>query len=307
MQSKCIKVVRYPASDWCEIVRIKRPLNVPGTYKTSKEKHEEFLQFYEMSRKDFNRYFISDTVDNWRNRLQKQSVNSEEYVKLLRERTLRRAVKESQHAVLSNRWDFWVTFTFSSSVVNRYDREECLKLFAQTVKKINRKFNSSLKYIIFPEKHTDGAWHLHGFLKDVPDDIIFINDHNCRDLKYFCDMGWVNAKKIRSALDDTVRKKKYYCMKYCVKALESLDSYSHLYFKSNDLDEADFEIYYKELEKDYYNFLVLENAYKHSKLFVNDFVCISNMKLSTLEVLEEFYRDDIYKKYSTFEKEIGQW
>lgn len=63
----------------------------------------------------------------------------------------------------SNVWDWFVTLTLDPERIDRYD-------FALVSKKVRKFFNNlrrkapSLYYLIVPERHKDGAWHLHGLL-----------------------------------------------------------------------------------------------------------------------------------------------
>lgn len=68
---------------------------------------------------------------------------------------------------LSNDFDYFCTFTFADSIVNRYD-------YAEVKKKLTKFFNNyrrshpDFRYICVPELHEDGAWHFHGVIKGIP-------------------------------------------------------------------------------------------------------------------------------------------
>lgn len=73
-----------------------------------------------------------------------------------------------------NEWQYFVTLTLSSE----YDRENLplfRKRFTQWVRD-QRKRGSDIKYLLVPELHKNGAWHLHGFLSGVVDVAPFAAD-----------------------------------------------------------------------------------------------------------------------------------
>lgn len=79
-----------------------------------------------------------------------------------------------------NYWDWFVTFTFSSDYVDRYDYSKCKN-------KISKWFNNlrskgvcpDMKYLVVPEQHKDGAWHFHGLFANC--DNLCFNDSGKRD------------------------------------------------------------------------------------------------------------------------------
>lgn len=73
-----------------------------------------------------------------------------------------------------NSWDYFVTLTLSSE----YDRENLplyRKRFTQWVRD-QRKHGQDIKYLLVPELHKNGAWHLHGFISGVSDVVPFADD-----------------------------------------------------------------------------------------------------------------------------------
>ena len=69
----------------------------------------------------------------------------------------RRAVRD---IALCNDFTHMFTFTFSKSYVDRYSREEIYKKTSNYLRERVR--NEGFKYVCVPEKHEDGAIHLHG-------------------------------------------------------------------------------------------------------------------------------------------------
>lgn len=72
-------------------------------------------------------------------------------------------------------WDYFVTFTFNSEKVDRYNFSEVSKKLSKWIDNIKQKYNcKDMGYIIVPEKHKDGAWHFHGLFKNC-DNLNFID------------------------------------------------------------------------------------------------------------------------------------
>lgn len=74
----------------------------------------------------------------------------------------RRAKARFRDIVLSNRWSYFVTFTFAHEEVNRYSVNDCSLNLQRFCKNFFRRHNGY--YIFVPEKHEDGALHFHGFI-----------------------------------------------------------------------------------------------------------------------------------------------
>ena len=72
-------------------------------------------------------------------------------------------------------WDYFVTFTFNSDKVDRYNFSEVSKKLSKWIDNIKQKYGcKDMGYIIVPEKHKDGAWHFHGLFKNC-DNLNFID------------------------------------------------------------------------------------------------------------------------------------
>lgn len=67
-----------------------------------------------------------------------------------------------------NDWDWFVTFTFDSVKVNRYDYEECTSKLSKWFNNL-RRTSPDMSYIVVPEQHKDGAWHFHGLFAGLND------------------------------------------------------------------------------------------------------------------------------------------
>jgi len=93
----------------------------------------------------------------------KGSVNDEKL-----ECNISRAKQKIFEYALCNDWEWFSTFTLDKKKYNRYDLEKFRKDFSQYIRNYNTKNNTEIKYLVIPETHKDGAWHMHGFLTGLP-------------------------------------------------------------------------------------------------------------------------------------------
>lgn len=152
---------------------------------------------------------------------------------------------------MCNEFSFFCTFTTSEKKVkDRYNLEEFQKSFAQFIRNLNRKRDKKIVYLLIPEKHKDGAWHLHGLIEglEIGTDLrefsleehlpyrlrtMLINGEKVYNWdKYSNKYGYFTASKIRNK--DAVSA---YICKYITKDLAKKvrESGQHLYFASQGL------------------------------------------------------------------------
>lgn len=62
-------------------------------------------------------------------------------------------------------WDYFITLTFSpDKIENRYDYSLCMKKVHKWINNCKVRKAKDLLYLLVPEQHKDGAWHIHGLL-----------------------------------------------------------------------------------------------------------------------------------------------
>lgn len=156
---------------------------------------------------------------------------------------------------LSNEWDFFFTGTIDGSRHNRFNLDSFITRFTQFIRDLRKKHGCKLLYLLVPEKHKDGAWHVHGLLSGLPEASVvpfvrglhpeklvvggFLNWTDYADKFGFCSLG---------RIQDPV-KVSFYISKYITKELgENIRGVgSHLYFASRGLRKAvkDGDVYYQ--------------------------------------------------------------
>lgn len=68
-----------------------------------------------------------------------------------------------------NPWEYFCTFTIDGSKHNRYDLRSIYASFAKWINNFNSRSGCTIRYLIIPEPHKDGAWHFHGLLSGLPE------------------------------------------------------------------------------------------------------------------------------------------
>jgi hypothetical protein len=67
-----------------------------------------------------------------------------------------------------NEFDYFVTFTLSKDKHDRYDLTGFIKKLGQDIRDLRKRKGIDIKYLLIPEPHKDGAWHMHGLIKGIP-------------------------------------------------------------------------------------------------------------------------------------------
>lgn len=148
-----------------------------------------------------------------------------------------------------NDWEYFCTFTISKEKCNRYDLKEFYNSFSKFINNYNeRRLPAGMKvsYLLIPEKHEDGAWHLHGFVSGINPDDIYTNQNGYLVWKQYDEkFGYISMDKIRD-LDRCAN----YILKYVTKNLDKSvkDQECHLYYCSKGLKRA--EVIFKEVNMD---------------------------------------------------------
>lgn len=63
------------------------------------------------------------------------------------------------------KWEYFITLTYSPDMIeNRYDFSLCMKKCSRWIRNCQNRKANDLLYLLVPEQHKDGAWHIHGLL-----------------------------------------------------------------------------------------------------------------------------------------------
>lgn len=168
---------------------------------------------------------------------------------------IRRAKSKVFELALCNNFTYFCTLTFSQEKVkDRYDLEGCMKSFSKWLNNYNyRTAAAAVQYLLIPEPHQDGAWHLHGLVSGIPEADLrqfqsyeLLPNHIRKELAkghqvfqwtaYDKKFGYCTLSPIRST--DAVSK---YITKYVTKELGSSvkELNAHLYYRSHGLKQKE--------------------------------------------------------------------
>ena len=69
---------------------------------------------------------------------------------------------------MCNEWDYFCTFTLNPEKYDRYNLSKFRSDFTLMIRHLRQKYNCDIAYLLIPERHKDGAWHMHGFVRGLP-------------------------------------------------------------------------------------------------------------------------------------------
>ena len=147
---------------------------------------------------------------------------------------------------LCNPWDWFFTGTLDERRFNRYDLDKFQLQLSQFIRDKRKVYGSQIQFLLIPEQHQNGAWHIHGMLSGLPETAIrkfrppepdklikggFMNWPDYQEKFGFCSLG---------AIRDPIATA-YYVVKYISKDLSQRgkDLGKHLYFHSRPLKKAE--------------------------------------------------------------------
>lgn len=180
-------------------------------------------------------------------------VEDETGCKLKFDSSLSRARRMVFEYAICNPWDFFFTGTISPQKFDRYNWDGIREAFKDWIKDIRKSYGSHIHYLLVPEHHKSGAWHVHGFISGLPASRLslfqkgihpyklvkagFLNWNDFEKKFGFCSLGKIRNKMAAS----------YYITKYINKELTSRrsDVGQHLYTCSRGLNRASkaFDVY----------------------------------------------------------------
>lgn len=84
------------------------------------------------------------------------------------ETSLSRTKRTISEIAECNAWSLFCTFTLDKRKYNRTDLKKFRKDFSQFIRDYRKKSSCDVKYILIPERHKDGCWHMHGLIQNLP-------------------------------------------------------------------------------------------------------------------------------------------
>lgn len=183
---------------------------------------------------------------------------------------LSRARSKIFELALCNDWEWFATLTLNPKYYDRKDLKNYKAKLSTWLKNYNRIHQTDIKYLLIPENHKDGSWHMHGLMMGLPIEhlhefkadeklpikilIEIAHGHKLYSWPaYEKTFGYISISKIINA--ESVSK---YITKYITKDLlgTRIGLNDHLYYCSKGLKRAEIVCQgrlVKDLDEDYSN------------------------------------------------------
>lgn len=71
---------------------------------------------------------------------------------------------------MCNEFQYFCTFTLNGEWKDRENLKQYRKELAMLIRNLNRERSEKIKYLMIPERHKNGGWHLHGFFMGLTAD-----------------------------------------------------------------------------------------------------------------------------------------
>jgi len=86
---------------------------------------------------------------------------------------------------MANDFEYFITLTINSELRDRYDIDGYIKKLGQFIRDYRKRYRVDIQYLLIPERHEDGAWHMHGLIKGIPKEHLVINANGYLDWKQY--------------------------------------------------------------------------------------------------------------------------
>lgn len=117
---------------------------------------------------------------------------------------------------MANDFDYFVTLTLDRLKYDRYDLKRYIKDLGQFIRNYRRDYGVNIQYLLIPEQHQDGAWHMHGLINGIPEEHLTLNSNGYKDWKSYSNrFGYMSIDNVRS--QEAVSK---YITKYIKKSID---------------------------------------------------------------------------------------
>lgn len=125
------------------------------------------------------------------------------------ENNISRAKSKIFEYSMCNDFDYFVTLTLDPEKYDRFNLKEYIQKLGKFFRNYNRLHNTKIKYLLIPEQHKDGAWHLHGLIKGI------LSKHLIKNKNGYLDWGHYTSRFGYMSLG-TIKDKEA-CAKYITK------------------------------------------------------------------------------------------
>lgn len=139
---------------------------------------------------------------------------------------------------ICNDFEYFVTLTIDENKYDRFNLNKYYKDFSQFIRHYRRDFNLDIQYLFVPEQHKDGAWHMHGVIKGIPENHFIINSNGFLDWHAYKNrFGFISLDKIQNNEACSI-----YMTKYITKDFyknTKINKFNKLYYCSRGLKTSE--------------------------------------------------------------------
>lgn len=151
------------------------------------------------------------------------------------EENIIRARSKILELALCNPWDNFVTLTLDPRRYDRYKLHEWRRDLSQWIRDQRKRGKGDLRYLLIPEQHEDGAWHMHGLMAGIPVGDLQKNGNGYLDWpRYRQKFGFISLDGIKNSVAVSRYITKY-VRKGTGETAAALESGQHLYYHSRGL------------------------------------------------------------------------
>lgn len=169
--------------------------------------------------------------------------------------SLNRTVQNIYQYALNNRWQYFITLTFNPDKVDSMDYDKCMGSVRKWFNNQRSRYAPELKYLLVPEQHESGAWHVHGLISEcgamkfadsgrvaVGKKAYKRTADNSDKPTIYNMSGWINgystAIEIKNGAEDSAKMASY-ITKYITKDLCVKIAGKRRFYPSNNLEKAE--------------------------------------------------------------------
>ena len=147
---------------------------------------------------------------------------------------------------LCNTWDYFFTGTLDKRKFNRWQLDKYQQSLSQFIRDKRKAYGTQIQFLLVPEQHKNGAWHIHGLLSGLPQSALrkfrypepkdLVNGSYLNWPDYMRKFGFCSLGPITNPVATA-----FYITKYVSKELSRRggDLGKHLYFHSRPLKKAE--------------------------------------------------------------------
>ena len=179
---------------------------------------------------------IRDEGDYWAARWRADEMNEEKAEESKRVAIVR-ARASVRELALCNDWEYFFTGTLDSAKQDRFNLPKWVKDLGVWIGNYNKKYQTKLHYLLIPEQHKDGAYHVHGLLSGISPDSLAPNEYGYLEMPYYRRrFGFMSLSPIKNKM-----RVSSYVTKYITKDQDTTDIGfgKHRYYASRGLQHKE--------------------------------------------------------------------